>query len=104
MVMFTRDGYESTTNRAIAQASGLTGATIYHYFSSKAELYAAVYEEVLDRVYTVFEKAIVGQPTLVAQYAAVLDATVAGHHSAHRHPDDRVGRARVLGLRDPRRL
>ncbi len=73
--MFARDGYEATTNRAIARSSGLTSAAIYHYFSSKAELYAAVYEEVFDRVYTEFEKAIVDQPTLVAQYAAVLDAT-----------------------------
>ena len=74
MQMFARDGFDATTNRAIAGSSGLTSAAIYHYFSSKAELYAAVYEEVFERVFTEFEKAIVGQPTMVAQYTAVLDA------------------------------
>ena len=49
--MFARDGYEATTNRSIAKASGITSGAIYHYFDSKAELYAAVYEEVYDRVF-----------------------------------------------------
>jgi AcrR family transcriptional regulator len=72
--LFARDGYEATTNRSIAEACGLTSAAIYHYFASKAELYAAVYEEVFDRVFSEFEKAIVDRTTLVEQYAAVLDA------------------------------
>jgi AcrR family transcriptional regulator len=92
LVMFARDGYEATTNRAIARSSGLTSAAIYHYFSSKAELYAAVYDEVFDRVYTEFEKAIVGQPTLVAQYAAVLDAT------ARMNREDPTVPAFVIGV------
>lgn len=74
MAMFARDGYEVTTNRAIAEASGVTSAAIYHYFSSKAELYAAVYEVVVDRVFSSLERAIVGHDTLVGQFTAVLDA------------------------------
>jgi AcrR family transcriptional regulator len=72
--LFARDGYEATTNRSIAESCGLTSPAIYHYFASKAELYAAVYESVFDRVFSEFEKAIVDHDTLVAQYAAVLDA------------------------------
>ncbi|MGI9053005.1 MAG: TetR/AcrR family transcriptional regulator [Ilumatobacteraceae bacterium] len=75
MAMFARDGYEVTTNRSIAEASG----AIYHYFASKAELYAAVFEAVVDRVFSVFETAIVERSTLVEQYAAVLDV-VAMHN------------------------
>jgi AcrR family transcriptional regulator len=71
---FACDGYEPTTNRSIAEASGLSSSAIYHYFPSKAELYAAVFEEVFDRVFDEFEKAIVDHQTLVGQYAAVLDA------------------------------
>jgi AcrR family transcriptional regulator len=74
MAMFARDGYEVTTNRSIAEASGLTSTAIYHYFSSKAELYVAVFEVVVDRVFSALEKAVVGRETLVDQYAAVLDA------------------------------
>ena len=72
--LFARDGYEATTNRLIAEACGLTSPAIYHYFASKAELYAAVYESVFDRVFSEFERAIVDHQTLVSQYAAVLDA------------------------------
>lgn len=72
--LFARDGYEVTTNRSIAQSCGLTSPAIYHYFASKAELYAAVYEAVFDRVFSEFEKAVVDHDTLVAQYAAVLEA------------------------------
>ena len=79
MAMFARDGYEVTTNRSIAEASGVTSGAIYHYFASKAELYAAVFEAVVERVFSTFEMAIVGRATLVDQYAAVLDA-VAMHN------------------------
>jgi len=51
MHLFAQRGYEGTTNRAIADGCGLTGAAIYHYFDSKAELYAAVYEAVFARVF-----------------------------------------------------
>jgi AcrR family transcriptional regulator len=75
MHLFAHHGYDGTTNRAIADACGLTGAAIYHYFASKAELYAAVYEDVFARVFDELERAVACQPTLVAQYAALLGAT-----------------------------
>ncbi len=75
MQLFAQHGYEGTTNRAIADACGLTGAAIYHYFDSKAELYAAVYEAVFDRVFAELDQAVACQTTLVAQYAALLEAT-----------------------------
>ena len=72
--LFARHGYEATSNRTIAKASGITSGAIYHYFSSKAELYAAVYEVVFDKVFTEFEKAVAEHNTLFGQYAAVLEA------------------------------
>jgi AcrR family transcriptional regulator len=77
MLLFARHGYEATTNRALAETCGLTSPALYHYFASKAELYAAVYETVFDRVFSAFEDAIIGHDTLVSQYAAVLDAAAA---------------------------
>jgi AcrR family transcriptional regulator len=56
MHLFAQRGYEGTTNRAIADGCGLTGAAIYHYFDSKAELYAAVYEAVFARVFDELER------------------------------------------------
>jgi AcrR family transcriptional regulator len=75
MHLFAHQGYDGTSNRAIAEACGLTGPAIYHYFASKAELYAAVYEAVFDRVFAALDDAVACQATLVAQYASVLEAT-----------------------------
>jgi len=72
--MFAELGYDATTNRAIAEASGITPGAIYHYFDSKAELYAAVYEETYDRVFSNLERAIAGHTTLVSQFSAALVA------------------------------
>ena len=73
-------------------ACGLTGAAIYHYFDSKAELYAAVYEAVFARVFDELERAVACQPTLVAQYAALLNAT------DRLNRDDPTGPAFVVGV------
>jgi AcrR family transcriptional regulator len=74
---FARDGFDATTNRQLAAAAGITTGAIYHYYPSKAELYAAVYARVQDDVYGAFEAAIVPHQTLVARFSAVLDAAVA---------------------------
>jgi len=72
--LFAEHGYDATTNRAIADASGLTPGAIYHYFDSKAELYAAVYEEIYDRVFTTLDEAIAGHGTLLGQFIAAIVA------------------------------
>lgn len=73
---FARDGYEATTNRAIAAAAGITPGAIYHYVSSKADLYAAVYREVQDLVMSAFAATLDEHHTLVARFSAALDAAV----------------------------
>jgi AcrR family transcriptional regulator len=73
---FARDGYDATTNRAIAEAAGITTGAIYHYFASKAEMYEAVYVETLDHVYAEFEAAVDGPERLLDQFSALLDAAV----------------------------
>jgi len=42
--LFARQGYHGTSMRQIARQAGMSPATIYHYFSDKAALFAAVYE------------------------------------------------------------
>jgi AcrR family transcriptional regulator len=71
---FARDGFDGTTNRAIADMADITSGAIYHYFSSKAELYEAVYVQTLDRVYHEFDLAVAGHRSLLDQFSAVLDA------------------------------
>jgi AcrR family transcriptional regulator len=74
--LFARDGFDATTNKRIAAAAGITSGAIYHYYSSKAELYAAVYEQVQTIVYGAFEKAVIGHDGLRERFGAVLDVAV----------------------------
>ena len=109
-VRYARDGYRATTNRLIAEDVGITAGAIYHYVESKAELYAAVYCDTVDSVYTEFEVAAAGESHLLAQFTAVLeracelqaaDPTIAGFivavaHETQRNPD-------LLALLTPQR-
>jgi|SRR5215216_1224937 AcrR family transcriptional regulator len=92
MHLFATHGYDGTTNRAIAEGCGLTGPAIYHYFDSKAELYAAVYEAVFDRVFAELERAVSCRKTLVEQYAALIEAT------DRMNRDDPTAPAFVVGV------
>ncbi len=71
-VRFARDGFRATTNRLIAGDVGITSGAIYHYVESKAELYAAVYCDTVDHVYTELERAAAGERHLLEQFSAVL--------------------------------
>lgn len=69
---FARDGYRATTNRLIAEDVGISSSALYHYFVSKTELYAAVYCDTIDSMYTEFERAAGVDGHLVDRYLAVL--------------------------------
>ena len=98
---FARDGYRATTNRLIAADVGITPTAIYHYVDSKAALYAAVYCDVIDLVYTEFERVAAVESHLLARFSAVLrranelqlqDPSIAGFivavaQETQRHPD-----------------
>lgn len=70
---FAHDGFRATTNKAIAEDVGITSSAIYHYFESKAELYAAVYCDTIAHVYAEFERAAEQEHWLLDRYTAVLE-------------------------------
>jgi AcrR family transcriptional regulator len=98
---FARDGFRATTNRLIAEDVGITSGAIYHYVDSKAALYAAVYCDTIDSVYTEFERAAAGHDRLLDQFVAVMrragelqtaDPSITGFivavaQETQRHPD-----------------
>lgn len=45
---FSRHGYAAVTMRDIAKAAGYTAPSLYNYFASKDEIFAAVYQRVCD--------------------------------------------------------
>lgn len=107
---FASDGYRATTNRLIADDVGITPGALYHYVASKAELYAAVYTDTIEHVYSAFERAAAGVDGLVPKFLAVLreaqelarvDRTITGFIvaaslEAQRNPD-------LLALLGPQR-
>lgn len=98
---FARNSYASTTNRDIADAVGITTGAIYHYYSSKADLYFAVYEGTQGLIYQSFYEAMDGKVLFAERFSGVLDAAMALNHSdpaitafvlgvlneAQRHPE-----------------
>jgi AcrR family transcriptional regulator len=71
---FAANGFDSASNRALAEAADLTTGAIYHYFDSKLDIYAAVYEDARNRVFDRFQKAVVGHDTFVSQLGATLES------------------------------
>ena len=74
---FANLGYEGTTNRAIAEAVGITTGAIYHYFPSKVDMYSAVYAEVQEVLFAAMEQAARGEHGFAGKLSACLRAIVA---------------------------
>ena len=53
---FIEKGYNDTTVDQIALDAGYTKASIYNYFDSKDDLFAAVLSKIYERMYDIFEK------------------------------------------------
>lgn len=70
---FAELGYESTTNKYLSGRAGITTGAIYHYFESKLDIYAAVHDDVQDRVYRRFEEAVDGVDSFRGQLDAVFE-------------------------------
>lgn len=74
---FAELGYAATTYRLLAEATGLAHSAIYNYFGSKADLYAAVHDEVKSQAYGEWMlPAIVDTKTFASRFDALLKAFV----------------------------
>lgn len=73
---FAERGYAKTSNRDIARSARLTSGALYHYFRSKAELFAAAHRYVQSVLLAVYRQAFAEQPTCVAQLCAGLEASL----------------------------
>ena len=71
-IAFADLGYAATTYRSLAESTGLAHSALYNYFGSKAELYAAVHDEVKFETYAAIEPAIAGTETFAARIDALL--------------------------------
>jgi AcrR family transcriptional regulator len=71
-VCFATYGYSGTTNRMIAERTGVTTAAIYHHFGRKSELMLAVHRATEVTTYERMRPAIDAAATFVAKVQAML--------------------------------
>ena len=74
---FAVGGYGATGNKQIAEAAGVTSPALYHYFDSKAELYAAVHDHGLETVLGAYREALARHDHCLDQLCAVVEASIA---------------------------
>ncbi len=71
---FAASGYSRARIQEIAEEAGVTTTAVYHYFDSKAELYAAVYAAGLDVLVRAYHEAVAGRTGTVEKLCAVFGA------------------------------
>jgi AcrR family transcriptional regulator len=74
---FAAGGYRRTSNQAIAAAAGVTPTALYHYFASKADLFAAAHEAALAVLLDAYRAAAAGSSEPVEQLCALVEANAA---------------------------
>lgn len=104
--LFARGGYPGTSMNQVAQACGLSKATLYHYYRDKYELLVSIAEGHVTRLRAVVDEALAEESTPEGQMRALVRRLVEEYANAqneHRvltedvkflQPEDRE---RVLG-------
>ncbi len=96
-ILFARDGMSNTTNKALADAAGLTPTAIYHYFSSKSDLYEEVCRDVIDQVVGMFTAAAESSDSLLERLDALFS------HIGQINANDPSMSAFIMGMSDEAR-
>jgi AcrR family transcriptional regulator len=76
---FGTHGYETTTNRDIADRAGVTPAAMYQYFDSKLTLYMAAVREAQRQIVPLFREAVDKQSNTRAKFSALTRAYATAH-------------------------
>ncbi len=72
MRLFTENGYDRTTMRAIATEAGVSVGNAYYYFSSKEQLIQGFYDEIAREHLGAARERIAGEPDFGARLRQVL--------------------------------
>jgi len=74
---FAVSGYDRARNQEIAGAAGVTSAALYHYFDSKAALFAAAWRHGLELVLEAYREAAARGGSAVERLCRMVEANVA---------------------------
>lgn len=73
---FARRGYAAVGLSAVAEQSGLSKSSLFHHFPSKASLYCAVLEDVLERIEIRVQPALESDGSSEQKLSGVVDALI----------------------------
>jgi AcrR family transcriptional regulator len=85
--LFARSGYPATSMNEVAQACGLSKATLYHYYRDKYALLVSISEEHVTRLQGIVQDALLKEPTPQGRMRALIRRLVeeyADAQNAHR--------------------
>jgi len=80
--LFARGGYPGTSMNEVAQACGLSKATLYHYHRDKYELLVSIAEEHVTRLQGVVDEALAEEATPAGQMRVLVRRLVEEYASA----------------------
>ena len=73
--LFAQEGFETVAVRNIAEAVGLSKATLYHYFKDKDEIYARIVIDTLEKICLYVEGRVAGGVSNREKLVIFMDAT-----------------------------
>jgi AcrR family transcriptional regulator len=76
---FVERGYDQTTMKDIASAADMTAGALYHHFTSKQDLFAAVFHRHQETAFDALEKAVAKGGSFIELITLVLDAAAELH-------------------------
>ena len=77
LAVFTEDGYSGTTFQKIAEKSGITRTTLYHYFRDKREIFFYAIKSFMDKIESNVQEAMKRNFTsCAAQLKAVMESII----------------------------
>ena len=74
--LFGAEGFEATTNKRIADLAGVSSAALYHYFPSKADIYVAVCDAILESFERAFKEVSDCSRLLSERLRAIVESNV----------------------------
>lgn len=109
LTLFAERGYHGTGIRQLADAAGLSSASLYHYMGTKEDLLVAIMRASLEDLLAAGERAVAAHPSPRERLVALVELHVRTHAAAPertRVVDDEVralasaARAEIVALRD----
>ena len=73
--LFAREGFETVAVRNIAEAVGLSKATLYHYFKDKDEIYARIVIDTMEKLCLYVEGRVAGDASNRERLTIFMEAT-----------------------------